>query len=161
MISLPGKPFLLVVFYAKGNLHPNKKMKSKLPIGYFLKKVDNLLTEGINHIHKEFDINRTQWQILNAIHENIEIGRQQIVGTLSEFVNDEVINSAITNLINRGLINEDSNLKLTEKGAITFKNCLQKQKDFRLKAMNNISEQEYLQTITTLEKIIDNLKMSE
>jgi len=42
-------------------------MKNKLPIGYYLKKTDNLLTEGINNIHKEFNLTRTDWQILNSI----------------------------------------------------------------------------------------------
>ncbi|MCC7525161.1 MAG: hypothetical protein IT250_10080 [Chitinophagaceae bacterium] len=34
--------------------------KQNLPIGYYLKKVDQLLTAGINAIHAEFDISRAK-----------------------------------------------------------------------------------------------------
>ncbi|MBK8516715.1 MAG: hypothetical protein IPL55_10675 [Saprospiraceae bacterium] len=132
-------------------------MKNKLPIGYYLKKADNLLTEGINDIHKEFEINRTQWQILNSINENDSIDRNQIIDILREFADKETISNTIDKMINSELIIEGTELKLTEKGKDVFKKCFQKQKEFRHKSMKNISEQEYLQTITTLEKIIDNL----
>ncbi|REG78413.1 MarR family winged helix-turn-helix transcriptional regulator [Algoriphagus antarcticus] len=133
-------------------------MKNKLPIGYYLKKADNVLTEGINDIHKEFDINRTQWQILNSINESNNISRNHIISILIEFAEKEVIINTIGKMINGELIKEDTELKLTEKGKDIFNKCFQKQKEFRHKSMKNISEQEYIQTITTLEKIIDNLR---
>jgi len=116
------------------------------------------LTEGINNIHKEFDINRTQWQILNSINENDDINRNQIIVLLSEFLDKEAISSTIANLINRDLVAEETKLTLTEKGENVFKKCFLKQKEFRQKAMEGVTEQEYLQTITTLEKIIENFK---
>lgn len=133
-------------------------MKNKLPIGYYLKKTDNLLTEGINNIHKEFNITRTDWQILNSIDENAEIDRQKIVEPLSEFANNETISEAVAALLNRQLIREEKYFALTEKGKDVYQTCFQKQKAFRQKAMENITEQEYLQTIGTLEKIIANLE---
>ena len=135
-----------------------KNMKNKLPIGYYLKKTDNLLTEGINNIHKELDITRTDWQILNSINENAKIGRQKIAGLLSEFANKETISEAVATLLNRQLILEEKYFSLTEKGKDLYQTCFQKQKAFRQKAMKNIAEQQYLQTIETLEKIIDNLE---
>lgn len=132
-------------------------MKNKLPIGYYLKKTDNLLTEGINNIHKEFDITRTDWQILNSINENAEIDRQQITEQLSEFANKDTISEAVAMLLSRQLIREEKYFSLTEKGKDLYQICFQKQKVFRQKAMENITEKQYLQTIEMLEKIIDNL----
>lgn len=34
----------------------------KMPIGFYLKKADNLLNENINRIHSEMGITRTDWQ---------------------------------------------------------------------------------------------------
>ncbi len=133
-------------------------MKNKLPIGYYLKKTDNLLTEGINNIHKEFGITRIVWQILNSINENAEINRQKITELLSEFANKETISDAISTLLDRQLIREEKYLSLTKKGEVLYQTCFQRQKAFRQKATENITEQQYLQTIETLEKIIDNLK---
>ncbi len=133
-------------------------MKDRLPIGYYLKKTDNLVTEEINNIHKEFDITRTDWQILNSINENAEINRQILIELLSEFVNKENIDNTVAKLIDNQIIYEEKYLSLTEKGKELYQKCFAKQKEFRQKAMTNITEDEYLITITTLEKIIDNLK---
>ncbi len=46
-------------------------MKSKdLPIGYWMKQADNLLTLGIDKIQAAFGFSRTDWQILNALKES-------------------------------------------------------------------------------------------
>lgn len=60
--------------------------------------------------------------------------------------------------MSRQLIREEKYFLLTEKGKDLYQTCFQKQKVFRQKAMENITEQLYLQTIETLEKIIDNLE---
>jgi len=133
-------------------------MKNKLPIGYYLKKADNLLTEGINKIHAESGITRTQWQVLNSIIQKDEADRHHVIELLNEFADKDTINDSIDILINRGLVNENSFLYLTDRGKELFEKCFQKQKIFRQRVMENISEQEYVQIITTLEKIIDNLK---
>lgn len=129
----------------------------KMPIGYYLKKVDNLLTDGINKIHAENGLTRTDWQILNTINGSGNMDRQAISGLLSEFANNETINNAISGLITNGLVSGSKELKLTDKGKEVFRTCLQKQTSFRQKSMQNLTEQEYLQLIATLEKIMDNL----
>lgn len=130
--------------------------KKKLPIGYYLKKVDNLLTDKIDVIHSEFGLTRTDWQILNSISEGVD--KKAILTQLSEFASAEQLNERIHSLLERSLIVDNIILKLTDKGEGIFKTCLQKQTALRQKSMQNITEHEYLQLITTLEKIIDNLK---
>ncbi|HUH46303.1 MAG TPA: hypothetical protein VLZ54_04050 [Arenibacter sp.] len=132
--------------------------KQKLPIGFYLKKVDNLLTTGIHEIHSEMGLSRTDWQILNIITDNDGLDRPAIIGIVSEFANDEAINNTISGLIKNGLLQEDNSLTLTGKGKDTHLACLQKQILFRQKSMRNITHQEYLQVIATLDKIITNLK---
>ena len=133
-------------------------MKNKLPIGYYLKKADNLLTEGINDIQNEFGITRTYWQILNSIKTDTEIDRQKLSELHSEFANKETIDKAVATLMERQLIREENFLTLTEKGQELYQNCFAKQQEFRQKAMKNITDDEYFQMITTLEKIIYNLE---
>lgn len=130
--------------------------KKKKPIGYYLKKADNLLTGSINNIHAELGLTRTGWQILNSIKEGTD--KHTILAQLSGFASAEQLNETFSSLAARGWIVDNSTLKLTGEGEETFKNCLQKQTVLRQKSMQNITEQEYLQLITTLEKIIDNLK---
>ncbi|TAH40580.1 MAG: hypothetical protein EYC69_10540 [Bacteroidetes bacterium] len=132
--------------------------EKKLPIGYYLKKVDNLISDGINRIHMEAGLTRTDWQILNSIIESENRNRELIANLLSEFETSENINNAITRLINNDLLKEAGSITLTDAGNKVFKSCLEKQLLFRQKSMEGISDQEYLQLISTLEKIIENIK---
>lgn len=132
--------------------------KQNLPIGYYLKKVDQLLTAGINAILTEFDISRTHWQILNCISESANSSQQEIRQLLEPFADPSSLDDCISQLIKRGLVVAGVQLSLTGRGETVYQSSLQKQKAFREKVMKNVSKQEYLQIITTLEKIIENLE---
>lgn len=132
--------------------------KPRLPIGFYLKKADNLLTAGINEIHTEFGLTRTDWQILNTINGRNGLDRQAMSEILSEFINGKAINNTISGLIKNDLLQENTSLALTDKGKDIYQACLQKQLSFRRKSMQNITDEEYLQVIATLEKIINNVK---
>lgn len=132
--------------------------KPRFPIGFYLKKADNLLTIGINEIHAEFGLTRTDWQILNTINGRNGLDRQAMSDILSEFANREAINNTIAGLIKNDLLQENNSLALTDKGKVIYQACLQKQISFRQKSMQNITDEEYLQVIATLEKIINNVK---
>lgn len=133
-------------------------MKDKLPIGYYLKNADRLLTEGINHIHQEMGITRTDWQILNSIHENDKIDLDKIAELLKAFADKETIIKAVKAMAKRQLITDNQFLSLTEEGKKLYVTCLQKQKAFRQKSMEGLTQEQYEQTISFLEKLIDNLK---
>jgi hypothetical protein len=47
----------------------NKDVKPNLPIGYWLKQVDNLLNEQINRVHAASGITRSDCQVLNILSE--------------------------------------------------------------------------------------------
>ncbi len=132
-------------------------MKNKLPIGYYLKTVDTLLTEGIDNIHQESGITRMDWQLLHSINENKHSVIQPITKLLSAFANKETLENALNNLCEKGYITKGNELTLTDNGKIFYEHCLQKQIQFRKKAMQNISEDEYEKTLSCLEKIIENL----
>lgn len=134
------------------------QIRSKKPIGYYLKTADNLLTEGINAIHKDLNITRTDWQILNSVQENPNIKRDDVAQLISEFTSYDEANQIIDALIERGILSESQSLSLTEEGKKLYQDCFERQTEFRLKATQNISEKEYIQTIETLEKIIENLR---
>ena len=134
-------------------------MKSKLPIGYYLKKADNLLTEGINKIHHDLGINRLQWQILNSVHQTNGIAKEVILKTLVEFAKAETILNTLEEMEDQQWVElDDQKLILTEKGRALFEKCYERQKAFRLQSMKNITEEAYYQTIATLEQMIQNLQ---
>ncbi|HLT93878.1 MAG TPA: hypothetical protein VKZ56_04920 [Membranihabitans sp.] len=136
-------------------------MKNKLPIGYYLKKVDNLLTSGIEKIHSANEINRLDWQIIHSLSIRKDMDRKNLSALLQEFADEETVNETLRVLMQRGYISQQNgNLRLTREGLRLHETCWQQQQDFRKKAMSNVSEQEYIQLISILERIIRNLEES-
>ena len=131
----------------------------KLPIGYWIKQVDNILTKGIDDIQSSFGMTRTNWQILNIVSESETIDKIELTKIMSPFLGTDLIDGILTKLKERHLIDEnDQKLILTDKGKKQHSLCLEKQKLFRKNTMTGISEQDYQVTVLTLQKIIENNK---
>ncbi len=131
----------------------------KLPIGYWIKQVDNILTKGIDDIQSSFGMTRTDWQILNYVSERETFEKIELAMIMSPFLDTNLIDDILTKLKERNLIDEkDQKLILTDNGKKQHSLCLEKQKLFRLKTMTGISEQDYQVTVLTLQKIIENNK---
>ncbi|MPR32847.1 MarR family winged helix-turn-helix transcriptional regulator [Salmonirosea aquatica] len=136
----------------------NSKMSQKrLPIGYWLKRTDTLLTEGIDAVQAEFGLNRTQWQILHTIAENPALEKEALAEVMKPFVSENQLVAYLDILIERGTVTGQERFYLTEKGQQLHAECLDKQKEFREKAMLGVSKEAYEQTLSTLEKIVENL----
>lgn len=129
----------------------------KLPIGYWIKQVDNILTKGIDDIQSSFGMTRTDWQILNSVSENETIEKIELTKIMSPFLDTNLIDDILKKLKDRHLIDENNQkLILTDKGEKQHSQCLEKQKLFRQKTMTGISQQDYQVTVLTLQKIIEN-----
>jgi len=70
----------------------------KLPIGYWLKQVDQLLTEQINQAQAAHGVTRTDWQILNLLYENGRASDEQIFATMCTFLDATQFQEAIYHL---------------------------------------------------------------
>lgn len=131
----------------------------KLPIGYWIKEADNLLTTGIDAIHSAAGITRTGWQVLNSIHENGSLHQAALFSLLSPFANQESLEQVLVKLAADNLIEEKEDiLFLTASGHQLYQQCFERQKAFRQKAIAGITEQDYQLTVLTLQRIVENLK---
>lgn len=133
---------------------------TKLPVGYWIKQADRLLTEKIDEIQSAFGLTRTGWQLLNSINENSPAKRDMLIQLLLPFSdkNNTIQVLAEFNQMQITTVSDQNEITLTEKGKQLFIACFEKQKHFRQKAMQNISEQEYQTTLATLQKIITNIE---
>ena len=130
----------------------------KLPIGYWIKQADQLLTKGIDDIQSSFGTTRTEWQILNSISEKGFIEKSHLTDLMSPFANTKSVENILAKFKIGHLINEKENkINLTEKGTELHSACLEKQKIFRQSIMTDICEQDYQTTILTLQKVVENI----
>src|SRR5438128_2509899 len=119
-------------------------MRSKnLPIGYWIKQVDELLTKRIDGIQSSFDLTRTEWQVLNLSKEKGPINRLELATLIKPFADLNSFNTILAKFEDSQLLEaENGKLTLTGKGIELHKACFEKQKVFRQKAMAGISEQQ-------------------
>ena len=130
----------------------------KLPIGYWIKQADQLLTKGIDDIQSSFGTTRTEWQILNSISEKGFIEKSHLTALMSPFADTTSVENILAKFKIGHLINEKENkINLTEKGTELHSSCFEKQKIFRQSIMTDISEQDYQTTILTLQKVVENI----
>lgn len=134
-------------------------MKPKdLPIGYWIRKADETLTNGINKIQSDFGFTRTDWQILNALKEGNGISMTELLEIMNPFAEKSIAENILSEFEKKNLVEKQSSkLKLTQKGLEIHQQCFERQKIFRNKSMEGISEQEYQTAYLTLKKLVKNI----
>lgn len=132
----------------------------ELPIGYWIKQADELLTKSINEIQSSLGITRTGWQILHLLmsYENHELQKDLLAIIMQPFINENELESILEHFIkeNTLIMNQDT-VVLTDKGEQLHNQSFELQKAFRLKSMEGIPGEDYQTTIATLQKIVSNL----
>lgn len=130
-----------------------------LPIGYWIKQADQMLTKGIDEIQSLFNMTRIDWQIINSINENNVIERSELIDLIMPFANFEKVEAVLSKLQNEDLVKSEHDISftLTEKGQKLHKACLEQQQSFRQKVMTGIAGEDYETTLRTLKKIIENI----
>lgn len=129
-----------------------------LPIGYWIKKADELLTKSINEVHKNAHLTRLGWQLLHTIYKKKTIKTSELIEMVSLFADATVVKQTLYNFSVQDLIKLEDEVKLTAKGNQLHEQCLERQKAIRQQAMQGVSEEAYMITIQTLEKIVNNLE---
>lgn len=132
----------------------------KTPIGYWIKKIDNLLTDCIDNIQSEFGLTRISWQVLNSIYINSEFHESDLLELMKPLAKKSHIEYILQSFRADNVIEtvEYKVLRLTNKGKELFANCFERQNEFRMKVTNNISEAEYKTVVLTLQKMINNIE---
>ena len=130
-----------------------------LPIGYLIKLADNLLSEGINHIHAANGINRTAWQLLHILQEEKASNITYLVEVMRPFCNATQVRENLEQLASINLVERttDHSFSLTNEGLELHARCFKQQQGFRIIIMQNISAEDYATTVETLRKMVANL----
>ena len=132
--------------------------KKDLPIGYWIKQADALLTNGIDAIHNTQGIDRTEWQILHTLHTEPNSSMDEVAELMKIFSDRTTLEKTIEHLIANGWVSSaGAKLYLTVSGEAFHTNCLQQQAAFRSKSMQHISQRDYETTVATLRQLVQNL----
>ncbi|WP_142685137.1 MarR family winged helix-turn-helix transcriptional regulator [Chitinophaga polysaccharea] len=130
----------------------------KLPIGWYLKEADCLITHFTNIAFESFGINRFHWQVLKNIDAHGKISKELYYHQVSRFLTMAELDEVLETLLTRNWICHTNDLySFTDTGKQEYAAIEALQLKNREKIMEGISEEEYLAAINFLEKLIRNL----
>ncbi|MEV4600336.1 MarR family transcriptional regulator [Amycolatopsis sp. NPDC049253] len=125
------------------------------PLGYWLRHNHELLEEAFDQPLGAHHLTRRQWQVLNAVAQGAHTA-DQVDKALEPFTVDEgSMAPHLDELQNRGWLTSDH--RLTTEGREAHREIEAKVQTFRARATHGISEDDYLTTVRTLERMAENL----
>ncbi|QEE60275.1 MarR family transcriptional regulator [Salinibacterium sp. dk2585] len=130
------------------------------PIGYWLKLVDRLIDERFAAIIEEHGVTRRQWQLLSVLSAS-SATLEQLDLAVAPFVEPGSSESAAEHL---GELREsgwvtvtDGEYAITERGTIAFTRLSEVVDGLRNSLAKDFTEEEYLTTVNSLERMARNL----
>ncbi|MDQ3080635.1 MAG: BlaI/MecI/CopY family transcriptional regulator [Acidobacteriota bacterium] len=133
-----------------------------LPIGYWLKRADELLAVRIDEAQQANGLSRREWQILNVLWELKSVAREELATPMRPFVDATALDDTMRTLVQRGLIEGDgsdaSPYLLSKQGKETHESALSSQKEIRKRAMEGVSQTDYVTAVSVLQRLVENLE---
>lgn len=139
-------------------------MAQQRPIGFWLTLVDGLINEQFNNIVEEHGVTRRQWQIMNILAEN-PATEEGLDEALAPFFGPEPDGSSVEHideLIESGwVIADGGTYTLTDLGHTSLAALGEVVTRNRDHIAEDISAEEYDQTLDVLQRIARNLGWTE
>jgi aminoglycoside 6'-N-acetyltransferase len=135
----------------------------RLPIGYWIKKADELLTSRIDEAQRQNGLTRLAWQILNMVRDAAAPARNEVAATLRPFARAAVVDETLNALAERGLVRRlpAGLLELTPEGAALHERALESQQTVRSRAVEGIEGADYATTVRVLQRLVRNLESAD
>jgi DNA-binding MarR family transcriptional regulator len=130
------------------------------PIGFWLKRADELLTRRIDDAQRASGLTRLEWQALNVVRERGSAGAEEVATVLQSFADRQAVYETLSGLARRGTIvqSPDARWSLTDAGGALYASALAVQQQVRQRAMTGISDTEYTSTVRVLKRLVENLE---
>lgn len=130
------------------------------PIGYWLRLVDNLIEDQFAKTLDEHGVTRMQWQLLNVLARGIATV-EQLDAAVAPFVGQDDTETAVdhlSELIDSAWVDATPvGYELTERGRSALDRLTTVVTQQRTTMAEGVTEENYLTTVGTLERIARNL----
>ena len=134
------------------------------PIGYWINRCDQAITNAMNHRLSAYDVNRIDWQVLNVIVKQKATTEAALFDQLQANADRDTLLAAVDKLHQRGYLRrtEDSpdSLALTEQGNRFWQTLGERIATFRDDSLRGITEEEYKTALFVLKRMTQNLALS-
>src|SRR5690242_1070043 len=91
------------------------------PIGYWIKKLDEAITQRADDVLREQGFTRSRWQVLNILYEAGRITRAEIFATMQTFIDSAQLDEILDGFAGAGRLTrqgagDTASLSLTDTG---------------------------------------------
>lgn len=134
------------------------------PIGYWLNRCDQAITESMNRHLAPYGVNRIDWQVLNVIAkpDRGAVSISDVNDQLRANADPDILSRSVDALLARDYVkyagqNPDQ-LMLTEQGNVFWQTLRNQIAHFRTESLQGIPEEDYRITVSVLERMAQNLE---
>ncbi|MCR5886834.1 hypothetical protein LRS06_03410 [Hymenobacter sp. J193] len=132
------------------------------PIGYWLKKLDELLTRRIQEAQYQAGLTRLGWQLLQTVSQTSLAPFEALAAALAPFASPPEIQQLLEEFRAKGWLQKaQASYALTAAGQQLYQQCLEAQQRVRERVMRGISAEEYALTLAVLQRMAQNLAEPE
>ncbi|KJK57471.1 MarR family winged helix-turn-helix transcriptional regulator [Saccharothrix sp. ST-888] len=130
------------------------------PIGYWLNRTDQALTDYMNSMLAEFGLTRIAWQILNVVEDDPQATDSDVLAVLAANADAAALTGAIETIVADGWVArpEPGRLALTDDGRARLAEAAERVGAFRELSTAGITGEEYRIAVTVLERMTHNLE---
>ena len=133
--------------------------RQNLPIGYWLKRADELLTARIDAAQQENGLTRLDWQALNVVRDAGDADPVHVAETLHPFASADEVAGVLGGLRQRGLlVSSGERVRVSASGSEVYDRALSSQRAIREGAFDGIERDAYETTMDVLRRLVDNLE---
>lgn len=130
------------------------------PIGYWLSRTDQALTDRMNAALAGFGLTRLAWQVLNAVADDPEATDSSVLDFLAANAPADALADAVGTVLRDGWAVRPGpgRLALTEDGRARLAEAAERVDAFRALSARGISDEEYRIAVGVLERMALNLE---
>jgi hypothetical protein len=124
------------------------------PIGWWVKRLDELLEQAVEHAVRGAGLTRRHWQVLHDVAGG-PTERSALVARLAPFADADGIDGVLGDLTARGWLDEAAaGLTLTADGRAAHERLLVEVSRIRRQVTDGVTPEDYARTVATLERMV-------
>jgi DNA-binding MarR family transcriptional regulator len=131
------------------------------PIGYWLKRLDQLIEGSFDRALAQADLTRRHWQVMNVLHAG-SASEQEIAEALQAFWRPRAVaqDQVVGELVRRGWArrNEDHRYRLTSQGEAARAALVERVQALRAAMTDGLTRAQYAAVVDGLRRMAENLE---
>ncbi len=133
-------------------------MQDQRPVGWWVRRLDELLEEGLDGVVAEEGLTRRHWQLLQSVAGG-PVPRAELHAALGTFAGPEHLDAVLADLAGRDWLADDAGtLSLTADGRAAHERLATAVGAFRRRVADGLTAEEYAVVVAGLARMVANVE---